>query len=83
VKDRVQAMNAMLRSADGEAALYIDPRCKELIKDFEQVTYKPDSSVVDKERDSQRTHLSDALGYLVWQEFRVRAPFGPQSRGLM
>ncbi|HZU28688.1 MAG TPA: terminase family protein [Bryobacteraceae bacterium] len=83
VKDRVQMMNSLLRSADGETALYVDAKCKELIKDFEQVTYKPDSSVVDKERDSQRTHLSDALGYLVWQEFRVRAPFGPQSRGLM
>jgi len=40
-----------------------------LIKDFEQVTYKENSQVMDKDRDSRRTHLSDALGYLVWQEF--------------
>ena len=25
--------------------------------------------MIDKERDPKRTHLSDALGYLVWQEF--------------
>ena len=56
----------------------VDPRCKELIKDFEQVAYKPGSGVMDKERDSKRTHLSDALGYLIWQEMRPRAPAGEQ-----
>ena len=50
--------------------MLIDPRCRELVKDFEQVTYKENSQVVDKERDPRRTHLSDALGYLVWQECR-------------
>ena len=55
------------------------PRCKELIKDFEQVTYKENSQVIDKERDPRRTHLSDALGYLVWQEFRGGETVGEQS----
>ena len=54
----------------GERRLAIHPRCKELIKDFEQVTYKENSLVIDKDRDPKRTHLSDALGYLVWQECR-------------
>jgi hypothetical protein len=49
--------------------MMIDPRCKELIQDFEQVSYKEDSTEVDKNKDRRRTHLSDALGYLVWQEF--------------
>ncbi len=26
--------------------------------------------MIDKDRDPKRTHLSDALGYLVWQEFQ-------------
>ncbi len=47
-----------------------------MIKDLEQVTYKENSQVIDKERDPKRTHLSDALGYLVWQEFRVRLENG-------
>ena len=56
-------------------------RCKELIKDFEQVTYKADSNLIDKEKDRRRTHLSDALGYLVWQECRPRRDAGRESRG--
>jgi hypothetical protein len=38
------------------------------MRDFEQVVYKEGSGVVDKDCDPRRTHLSDALGYLVWQE---------------
>jgi phage terminase large subunit len=68
VRDRVSLMNAKLQSAAGERTLLVHPRCKELIKDFEQVTYKENSLIVDKEKDPRRTHLSDALGYLVWQE---------------
>jgi hypothetical protein len=78
VSERVNLVNAKLRNAEGEVALVIDPRCKELIKDFEQVSYKPDSGVIDKERDAKRTHLSDALGYLVWQEMRPRPAVGEQ-----
>ena len=54
----------------------------ELIKDFEQVVYKGEAaSVIDKERDRRRTHLSDALGYLVWQEFRPKRPSGRRDKG--
>jgi hypothetical protein len=70
VRDRVMLMNGKLESAAGDRSLQIHPRCKDLIKDFEQVTYKENSLVIDKERDPRRTHLSDALGYLVWQECR-------------
>ena len=76
VKERVALMNAKLESAAGERVLKIHPKCRELIKDFEQVTYKENSLIVDKDRDPRRTHLSDALGYLVWQECR-----GPQNVG--
>ena len=69
VRDRVQLMNAKLRSATGEIRMTVDPKCVDLIKDFEQVVYKENSVVIDKERDAKRTHLSDALGYMVWQEF--------------
>lgn len=78
VSERVNLVNAKLKNAEGEVVLVVDPRCKELIKDFEQVAYKPGSGVMDKERDAKRTHLSDALGYLIWQEMRPRAPGGEQ-----
>ena len=60
----------------------ISPKCKELIKDLDEVVYKPDSTVIDKERDTKRTHLSDALGYLVWQECHSPVQFGEQNRRL-
>jgi hypothetical protein len=34
--------------------------------------------IPDKEKDSKRSHLSDALGYLLWQEFRS-APIEPEK----
>ncbi len=70
VRERVCAVNAKLRNAAGDIRLFVDPRCKELIADFEQVSYLEDSTQIDKDRDRRRTHLSDALGYLVWQESR-------------
>ena len=73
VKDRVNAVNALILSADGRRRLTIDPRCKELITDLEQVVWKMDSAgnstgLIDK-RDGKRSHSSDALGYLVEKEF--------------
>ena len=78
VSDRVNLVNSKLRNAEGHVGLLMDPRCRELIKDFEQVSYKADSGVIDKERDPRRTHLADALGYLIWQEMRPRKPAGEQ-----
>ena len=76
-------MNARLRSASGEISLSIDKKCKELIKDFEQVSYKEDTNQVDKDRDRMRTHLSDALGYLVWQECQPVPSAGERGRRLL
>jgi len=42
VKDRVYSVNGMLRNYAGERRLFINPRCKELIKDLEQVSWKTD-----------------------------------------
>jgi hypothetical protein len=83
VRDRVMLVNAKLRSAGGEVHLLIDRKCKGLAKDFEQVVYKPESTIVDKERDPQLTHLSDALGYLVWQECREMPPAGYRDQRLL
>jgi hypothetical protein len=76
VKERVTLMNSKLETASGERGMRIDPRCRELIKDLEQVVYKENSLVIEKDRDPRRTHLSDALGYLVWQECRVEPRTG-------
>lgn len=83
VRERIALVNSKLFSAKEESLLFISPRCKGLITDFEEVTFKPDSSVIDKEKDSKRTHLSDALGYLIWQEYRSQPAFGHQPQRLI
>jgi len=70
VRERVTAVNAKLRNVHGDIRLYVDPECRELIADFEEVCYREDSTEIDKDRDRKRTHLSDALGYLICQESR-------------
>jgi hypothetical protein len=82
VRDRIATVNSMLESADGEVRLRVDRRCKELIKDFERVSYQADTMMIDMMSDPQRTHLSDALGYLLWQEFR-QADIGERGERLL
>jgi hypothetical protein len=40
-----------------------------------------DSMQIDKNKDRRRTHASDALGYLVYQEFKS-APVGERRERL-
>jgi hypothetical protein len=83
VRSRVNLVNAKLRSASGVVGLFIDEKCKELIQDFEQVTYKTDGYQIDKDRDRMRTHVSDAVGYLVWQELKRLPPIGEQPERIL
>jgi hypothetical protein len=80
VKDRVNAVNMMLCNALGESHTLIDPSCKELRRDFEQVQWKRDSSgnttgQIDKS-DMKRTHVSDAYGYFIEYQFGLRSEAG-------
>jgi hypothetical protein len=85
VRDRINCVNSRLRNALGDARLFIDPRCRELIRDLEQVAWATDStgqvaSDLDKS-DPARTHSSDALGYFIAQAFPLRPLGGHQSSG--
>jgi hypothetical protein len=82
VRERVELVNSKLLSAGGDSYLTVSPRCRDLIADFEEVVYIPDSVRIDKDKDPRRTHLSDALGYLLWQEFRNQPVFGEQGKRL-
>ena len=63
IRDRINSVNARLKSADGERHLVIDPRCKQVIRSLERQTYKEGTSQPDK--DSGFDHMNDALGYLI------------------
>jgi len=72
VKDRVNSVNAMLRNVAGERRTLIHPRCKELITDLYEVAWKKGGQFdLEKDADRRRTHASDALGYLVWGDYRL------------
>ena len=83
VLNRIRKVNALLTNAMGEVRLELDPRCRELIRDLEEVMFKPDSGVIDKQRDPKRTHASDALGYVIWQLFGEKAQAGEVNKRLI
>ncbi len=83
VRDRVTMTNARLLNAGNTTDMWIDPRCQGLILDFEQVSYKAESTEVDKTKDRHRTHLSDALGYLICHESKGLQSVGGRSGGFI
>ena len=61
VLDRVTNMNRLF----AQDRVIIDPKCKKLIRDLEQVTFK-DNGQLDGS-NKELTHISDALGYFCWR----------------
>jgi hypothetical protein len=79
VRDRVAAVNGMLRNALAETSLFVDPSCDKLIRDFERVTWKQGTSELDQDKDPGLTHLTDALGYYLEKEFGAQLNGGPRA----
>ena len=82
VADRVNAVNKMLKAADGSIRLRINESCKHLIDSLEQTLYKKNKNStygtyeVDKSLGTE--HISDALGYPIELEF-PRRKFEPMG----
>lgn len=72
---RVNAVNSRLKSGDGTIRLLVDPKqCPWLVRDFEGTsTLVGGSGEIDKKKDSNLTHLTDAAGYYIAKEFPVRS----------
>jgi len=76
---RVNAMNTRCRSGiNGQYArrLIVDPtKAPNTVKDFEGVRMvEGGSGEIDKKHDKKLTHLTDALGYYITEEFPVQGP---------
>ena len=67
VKDRINNTQAALKTADGKSHVRIHPRCKPLTKALQGLTYKEGTSMPDPK--SKHIHITDAFGYLLWQQF--------------
>jgi hypothetical protein len=65
VKDRVNCVNAKLRNYAGQYRVFVNPQGTRLVD-------------LDKS-DPARTHVSDALGYLIAREFPMSALRGERS----
>lgn len=63
VRDRINALNARLRSADSKNHLFVSQRCKYSIESLEKYCFKPGTQVPDK--DSGFDHMFDAISYCV------------------
>lgn len=70
---RVNSVNSRLESADGVRRMAVDPSCKYLIRDLEGVvTVEGGSGEIDKPskgEGSMLTHISDAIGYYITEDF--------------
>tara|TARA_X000001388_G_scaffold75368_2_gene70008 strand:+ start:145 stop:1344 length:1200 start_codon:yes stop_codon:yes gene_type:complete len=63
VTDRLNALNRILRDANGKVRMTIDPKCTNLIKDLEQ-TQRTNDNRIDK-RDERLSHFLDACSYYI------------------
>ena len=61
VVDRVTNMNRLF----AQDRVIIDPKCKKLIRDLEQVTFKDNGQLDGSNREL--THVSDSLSYFCWR----------------
>jgi|SRR5690554_5037678 len=70
IADRINEVQAMLCNTVGERRLFIHPRCKELIRGLDGMTYKEGTSQPDKSLGLD--HITDALGYKIHSMFPIR-----------
>jgi len=62
IRDRINAVNSRLKSADGKRFIFISPSCKIMIKGLQRQIYKENTNIPDKEEGYD--HMNDSIGYL-------------------
>jgi len=80
VKDRTNAVNSLLLNSNDERRLFIDPKCRELIKCLTRFSYKENTMIPDTGGKVDYSHFPDALGYGVEFMFPVTKQIQTQPR---
>jgi len=75
VKDRIASVNALLKAANGDVRLTVDPKCKHVLQGLAKHSYKLNSQIPDKSNNLD--HMMDCLGYVIHYNFPIK---GPQPR---
>ena len=70
IADRFAATNALFCNAVRQRRCVIHPRCVHLIEDLNARAYVPGTS--DPADSNDVGHMTDALGYIVWQLFPIK-----------
>lgn len=60
-RHRINAVNSRIKSLSGRRRLFVDPKCENVVRDFEGVRSLPDGSI-DKKKDPKLTHMCFAAG---------------------
>ena len=63
VRDRINAVNSRLKSANGKRYIFVSPSCKTMIKGLQRQIYKENTNIPDKEEGFD--HMNDSIGYLI------------------
>ncbi len=70
IKDRINAVNALFCSAAGTRRCFLHPRVqKTLGRSLDGLTWKEGTNIPNPK--GGLVHITDALGYLVWQQFNL------------
>ncbi len=70
IRDRINAVNSRLKNTNDQRMMFIDPKCKNIIRGLERHLYKEGTTQPDK--DSGFDHMNDAIGYAVDYLFPIR-----------
>ena len=62
IRDRINAVNSRLKSADGKRYIYVNPTCKIIVRGLQRQVYKENTNIPDKEEGFD--HMNDSIGYL-------------------
>jgi hypothetical protein len=69
VGDRIELVNARLMTADRMIHCRINAKAQQLILDLEQISR--DDLKDNKKKMGERSHASDAFGYMVWHQYKT------------
>ena len=70
VQDRINSVNRLLKTAEGDVRLRVNHTCRKFIDSLEQTIYKPGTAEVDKQAGTE--HAADAFGYLADFRYPMR-----------
>jgi len=76
-RDRINSVNSRLLNTQKEIRMMIDPsKAPYTVKDFEGVSLlEGGSGEIDKKKNPELTHCTDAVGYYIWQEYPVKKEY--------